>query len=94
MPVYEYRCRRCGAVTATRARVLEAPRQVRCAGCQGEAGRIVSMPSVHLARGAKVRRLDPKYDKMVDNAMRNTAEADPARLLNRRGDIAKGRPAR
>ena len=46
---------------------------------------------MHLSKGSKVARLDPKYDAMVDKAMRNTPAADPDRLINRRGDIAKGR---
>ena len=44
------------------------------------------------SKGSKVGRLDPKYDAMVDKAMRDTPGADPERLINRRGDIAKGRP--
>ncbi|MCY3837931.1 MAG: hypothetical protein OXH09_04660 [Gammaproteobacteria bacterium] len=90
MPVYEYRCADCGAVTSTLASVNAIPRQIGCA-CGGTAARIVSKPSVHLSKGSKVARLDPKYDAMVDKAMRNTPAANPDRLINRRGDIAKGR---
>ena len=54
--------------------------------------RIVSRPFIQLSAKSKVGRLDPKYDKMVDRAMKNTTSADPDRLINRRGDIAKGRP--
>lgn len=46
---------------------------------------------MHLSKESKVARLDPKYDAMVDKAMRDTPSADPDRLINRRGDIAKGR---
>lgn len=92
MPLYEYRCHACGAVTTTLARVGDASLEMPCGQCQTEAVRIVSKPSVHLASGAKVRRLDPKYDRMVSQAMRNTPEADPARLTHRRGDPAAGRP--
>lgn len=91
MPVYEYRCAECGAVTGEFASVTAIPREVRCA-CGGAASRIISKPSVHLSKGSKVARLDPKYDAMVDKAMRDTPTADPDRLINRRGDIAKGRP--
>ena len=90
MPVYEYRCAECGAVTSELASVHAIPGEVRCA-CGGTASRIVSKPSVHLSKGSKVARLDPKYDAMVDKAMRGTPAADPDRLINRRGDIAKGR---
>ncbi len=54
--------------------------------------RIVSKPSVHLSKLSKVERMDPRYDKMVDQAMRNTQHADPDRLMNRRGDVTKGLP--
>ena len=91
MPVYEYRCADCGALTSRLASINAIPGKVGCA-CGGTASRIVSRPSVHLSKGSKVSRLDPKYDAMVDKAMRNTPAADPDRLINRRGDIAKGRP--
>lgn len=91
MPVYEYRCPDCRAVTGHFASLRDMPGQVPCGHCGGAAGRIVSRPSVHRSAASKGARLDPKYDKMVDSAMRNTAAADPDRLINRRGDIAKGR---
>ena len=89
MPVYEYRCAKCDAVTSTLASINAIPKEIECA-CGGTAARIISRPSVHLSKGSKVARLDPKYDAMVDKAMRNTPMADPDRLVNRRGDIAKG----
>lgn len=91
MPLYEYRCAECGAVTGELASVKSIPSEVQCA-CGATASRIVSKPSVHLSKGSKVARLDPKYDALVDKAMRDTPTADPDRLINRRGDIAKGRP--
>ncbi|MDA1074842.1 MAG: hypothetical protein O3A63_08815 [Proteobacteria bacterium] len=32
---------------------------------------------------SKMEKLDPKYDRMVDKAMRSTPEADPDRHLKR-----------
>lgn len=92
MPLYEYRCGACGGVTSQLASVTEIAPTVECEHCPGVAARIVSRPSVHLSNRSKVARLDPKYDRMVDRAMRNTAGSDPDRLINRRGDIAKGKP--
>ena len=92
MPLYEYRCQDCRAIVSRIAAVHDIPAQVDCDQCGGSATRIVSLPSVHLSSRSKGARLDPKYDKMVDRAMRNTASADPDRLVNRRGDISKGRP--
>lgn len=91
MPVYEYRCNDCGAVSNRLASVRDIPGEIACRHCGGLARRIVSRPSVHRSAASKGARLDPKYERMVDSAMRNTAAADPDRLINRRGDIAKGR---
>ena len=92
MPIYEYRCRLCNAVTGQLASISAIPAEVACERCGGRATRIVSRPSIRLSAKSKAGRLDPKYDRMVDRAMGNTAAADPDRLINRRGDIAKGRP--
>ncbi len=78
-------------MTSKLAPVSAIPRDVECP-CGARAARIISKPSVHLSKGSKVARLDAKYDAMVDKAMRDTPSADPDRLINRRGDIAKGRP--
>lgn len=92
MPIYEYRCQDCRAIVSRIAAIDDIPAEVDCERCSGLATRIVSLPSVHLSARSKGARLDSKYDKMVDGAMRNSAAADPDRLVNRRGDISKGRP--
>lgn len=92
MPLFEYRCGACGGLTSRLAAARDAPTALACGRCGASAKRIVSRPSVHLSQRSKASRMDPKYDAMVDRAMRNTASADPDRLVNRRGDIAKGRP--
>ena len=92
MPIYEYRCRLCNAVTSQLASMNAIPAEVACERCGGVATRIVSRPSIRLSAKSKVGRLDPKYDRMVDRAMGNTVASDPDRLINRRGDIAEGRP--
>ena len=83
MPEYEFRCSRCGDVSTRVATVAARPRTIECARCGGKAERILSRPAVKLSSASKVERLDPKYDKMVDRAMRNTPHADPDRLLKR-----------
>jgi len=47
------------------------------------ATRIVSQSSVRLSSASKVAKLDPKYDRMVDRAMKNTPQGDPDRVLRR-----------
>ena len=92
MPIYEYRCNACGNVSTTLASINSIPTQIPCEHCAEPSPRILSRPSVHLSARSKTARLDPKYDKRVDQAIRNTPMADPDRLINRRGDSAKGRP--
>lgn len=83
MPHYEYRCSRCGRITAQFLAVSELVDECRCEHCGETASRIVSRPAVHLSRSSKLDRLDPKYDRMVDRAMQNTQNAEPDRLLER-----------
>lgn len=83
MPIYEYRCSRCQAVTSAFASASERRDTLACESCGASAARIVSRPSVHLSKASKLDRLDPKYDKLVDSAMRSTPQAEPDRLLEK-----------
>ena len=84
MPVYEFRCADCGELTTHRCTIAQRPETVVCDRC-GEPGAtlIVSRASVRRSSASKVARLDPKYDRMVDQAMKNTPEGDPDRVLRR-----------
>lgn len=83
MPLYEYRCADCGTLTSALRTLSESTVPVPCHACGLPAQRIVSRPSVHLSKTSKVERLDPKYDRMVDRAMRNTQNAEPDHHLRR-----------
>ena len=83
MPVYEYRCATCRALTTAVRTLADSSEPVRCEACGAEARRILSRPSVHHSKASKVDRLDPRYDRMVDKAMSNTGHADPDRLLRK-----------
>jgi putative FmdB family regulatory protein len=83
VPLYEYRCRCCRALTTVLTRAADAPSGTRCDGCGAEAERIVSRPSVHRSNSSKVARLDPRYDKLVDRAMAGTPAADPDAYLKK-----------
>ena len=83
MPIYEYRCDACGEVSTHLQSSTDAPGEIACEHCDGTATRILSRPSVHLSKSSKLSRLDPKYDRMVDQAIRSTPEADPDRHLKR-----------
>ena len=83
MPTYEYRCRSCAAVTSRVCKVADKPKTVRCERCGRRATAIISGGAVRLSNASKVARLDPKYDKMVDAAMKSTQHAEPDRLLKK-----------
>lgn len=83
MPVYEYRCSSCGAVSSVVRPVAEHDAPLGCDACGAETSRIISRSSVHLSKASKLDRLDPKYDKLVDKAMQSTPQAEPDRLLKR-----------
>lgn len=93
MPTYEYRCDECRAVTAVQTPMSRRAESQACERCgSASTRRIVSLPAVRRSNLSKAERFDPRYDKMVDQAMRNTRHAEPDRLINRRGDIAAGLP--
>lgn len=83
MPVYEYRCSSCAAISSVVRPVAEHDAALACDACGAETSRIISRPSVHLSKASKLDRLDPKYDKLVDKAMQSTPQAEPDRLLKR-----------
>lgn len=53
--------------------------------------KIVSRFAVKKNLASELSSLDPKYDKMVANAIKNTPEADPQRLLNKMTPYSKGK---
>ena len=83
MPTYEYRCDACNDVTARVFSMSGTPREVDCETCGATAHKIISRVSVRLSNLSKMEKLDPKYDKMVDSAMRKTQSADPDNYLKR-----------
>jgi putative FmdB family regulatory protein len=84
LAVYEFRCADCGELTSHWCAIADRPTTVVCEHCgQPGAAFIVSQSSVRRSSASKVARLDPKYDRMVDAAMKNTPEGDPDRVLRR-----------
>jgi putative FmdB family regulatory protein len=83
MPLYEYRCSECRALTTALRPMAAATEPVACHACGAPAARIVSRPSVHRDRASKLDRLDPKYDRLVDRAMAGTPQAEPDHYLKR-----------
>jgi putative FmdB family regulatory protein len=81
--VYEYRCASCGEITTHWCAIADRPDSIACELCGERAHGIVSGGAVRLSSASKVARLDPKYERRVDRAMRKTPNADPDRLLRK-----------
>ena len=79
MPLYEYMCHQCQGVTILFWRNYSPPETATCEGC-GDAGaeRRISTFAFHKSAETKMAELDPKYDKMVDEAFKGSpASSDP-----------------
>jgi putative FmdB family regulatory protein len=84
MPIYEFRCNQCQQITSMLMMHSARDREVICKFCQGkDLEKIMSSISVHKNLTSKLSSLDPRYDKLVDSAIKNTPEADPNRHLRK-----------
>lgn len=84
MPIYAYRCRHCGDVTDAYASVNAPPVSVECEHCRSnDTHRVIASVAYHASESTKTAKLDPKYEKMADAAMRKNPLADPDRLLRK-----------
>lgn len=84
MPIYVYQCSRCELRTEVFERRLNSGRSVSCAACGSvDMERVFTPFAIYRSEQTKLEQLDPKYYRKVDEAMRNTPEADPMRHLNR-----------
>ena len=84
MPIYEYRCDDCDRKTDKLVRGFNAPDSVECKACGGEnTHRVISRVAFHKSLSTQLQELDGRYDRMVDAASANTADADPNRFLDK-----------
>jgi putative FmdB family regulatory protein len=84
VPIYSYRCRACGGATDAYASVNDAPTSVACEHCHAtDTYKIIGRVAYHANEATKTARLDSKFEKRVDDAMRKSAGADPNRLLRK-----------
>ena len=83
MPLYEFRCLVCQTLSTAFRSVASRDEVMRCESCASACERVISGGAVHLSAASKVARADPKYDRLVDKAMRNTPAADPDHYLKR-----------
>ena len=83
MPFYEFECDDCGVVSSHLFRSTTRREDVRCKACNGKnLTKILSRIAVKRDLSSQLAGLDPKYDKMVDNALSSTKDADPYRFLD------------
>ena len=84
MPLYEYRCRGCSEKWEKLWRNFSPPESIQCSQCSSEdTFRIVSRVAFKRDIVSELDSLDPKYDKMVDNAANNTRSADPYKYISK-----------
>ena len=93
MPIYEFQCDKCGATMEVLWRTDTAKSSLRCKACHHDKlTKVISRPSVHRNTASKLDSLDPKYDKMVERAVKNTPQADPNRHLGKMKPFIDPRP--
>jgi putative FmdB family regulatory protein len=84
MPIYVYQCDRCDLRSEVFHRRANLDRGVACESCGSEEMRRVFTPfAVYRSELDKLQALDPSYYKKVDQAIRNTPEAEPLRHIER-----------
>ena len=93
MPIFEFRCNHCGATAEVLWRGDTDQSDLRCPACdRNDLTKVVSRPSVHRNMTSRLDNLDPKYDKMVAQAVKNTPEADPNRHLSKMKPFKNKKP--
>lgn len=93
MPIYEFRCEACGEITSALFRSDTRKEDIACEHCgHRELTKIVSRIAVHRDMSSRLDNLDPKYDKMVERAVKNTPEADPNRHLSKMKPFINKKP--
>ena len=85
MPIYEYRCQDCQSVNSVFLRSFSSPAPTGCQYCAGgQLQRIISKVTYVRSEADKFAQLDPKYTRMVDQALGNApANSDPDYHMSR-----------
>lgn len=84
MPLYVYDCGDCDHRFEVFLRSSTAAVPVKCESC-GSASISRSVSGFAIARSEleRLRALDPRYKRMIEEAVKNTPEADPERHLKK-----------
>ena len=93
MPIYEYRCRQCGGVNSVFLRSMSSPDPSNCGLCNSEGlERIISRVAYLRSEADKMEQLDPRYFKMVDQALANAPpDSDPGFHMNKMVPFSQAR---
>ncbi len=93
MPMYEYRCRACEGATSAYLRSYNSPQPTSCRHCgSGDITRVMSTFAYHKSEADKMAQLDPKYGKMVDDAMSKAPpDSSPEHYLNKMAPFSAAR---
>ena len=93
MPVYEYRCQDCGQANSFYLKTINAAPPESCHQCGGSGlQRIMSAFAYHRSETDKLSQLDPKYYKMVDQALANSPkDSSPDHYLNKMVPFSKAK---
>ncbi len=85
MPIYEYRCQECSKASSFYLRTSQSTPPSQCQHCDGgNLQRIFSAFAYVKSEGDKMAQLDPKYYKMVDQAMsKSPKDTDPEHHLRK-----------
>ena len=85
MPIYEYRCQDCGSASSFYLRTSKSTPPSQCQHCDSEKlQRIFSSFAYVKSEADKIAQLDPKYYKMVDQAMAKAPkDTDPEHHLRK-----------
>ena len=85
MPIYEYRCQDCGSASSFYLRTSKRTPPSQCKHCDSEnLQRIFSSFAYVKSEADKIAQLDPKYLKMVDQAMAKAPkDTDPEHHLRK-----------
>lgn len=84
MPIYVYQCNRCDVRTEVFYRRLNEERVVLCESCESpDVERVFTPFTIYRSELTKLEQLDPVYYKKVDQAIKNTPEAEPLRHIEK-----------
>ena len=93
MPVYEYRCNKCQQISSFLVKTYGGSPNSGCHSCQSnELERIISAVAYLRSEADKLSQLDPKYGKIVDQALSKAPlDTNPDHYVNKMIPFSKAK---